>query len=242
MSTLIVPDPHEKFVTVQKILEEYKGKVSQFVFLGDWFDDWRSMPMGVEGTARTLATVAERPDCTLLWGNHDVQYALKNPRLRCSGYDASKHAIIDKFVTPEHWAKFKFSTIVEGAGTSWLVSHAGLHQSVFPSTVCSELTSIQDWLDEEASHVMKTCNVGRLPAPFAVGWARGGRDAFGGPLWLDWNQEFDPIEGIHQIVGHTPGDGVRTKIAKDSVNFCLDTNLNNVALVTDRGIEFRRVG
>src|SRR6185369_4930136 len=32
---------------------------------------------------------------------------------------------------------------------------------------------------------------------------------YGGLLWCDWNQEFMPMKGIHQIVGHTPQDWVK---------------------------------
>jgi hypothetical protein len=85
----------------------------------------------------------------------------------------------------------------------------------------------------------------------------------GGITWLDWTTEFQPVPGLHQIVGHTPGeftrgrhldpDGAEVKIEvrkatviEDmpgagrrpwrSLNWCLDTGLKQVAIVDDKGV------
>jgi hypothetical protein len=56
------------------------------------------------------------------------------------------------------------------------------------------------------------------------------RNAFGGPLWMDWSS-LEPISGIHQIVGHTPGDAVRKKVKPKSRNYCLDVGNASVAAI-----------
>jgi len=63
---------------------------------------------------------------------------------------------------------------------------------------------------------------------FVAGMERGGPAKSGGILWCDW-QSFEPITGIRQIVGHTPGHEVRYK--KGDV--CLDTHLHHYGLLED---------
>ena len=73
------------------------------------------------------------------------------------------------------------------------------------------------------------------------GRGRGGNSRVGGVVWLDWDREFKAIEGLNQIVGHTPGDGVRTVMLRDdtglivSANYNIDTHLNHVILVMEDG-------
>ena len=72
--------------------------------------------------------------------------------------------------------------------------------------------------------------------PWTIGRARNGSSPYGGPLWLDWNHEFEGFpneEGLWspQIVGHTQGVGVRMK--KGSIN--LDCGLKYCALVNYQG-------
>lgn len=81
---------------------------------------------------------------------------------------------------------------------------------------------------------------------------------WGGITWLDWYHEFQPIPGLHQIVGHTVDICARAKFLDNqgkvtrrdfrvptlirdiphlrstrwqSMNFCLDVRLDQVALI-----------
>jgi len=45
----------------------------------------------------------------------------------------------------------------------------------------------------------------------------------------------EPIAGIHQIVGHTPGDVVRKMVKPKSKNYCLDVRNASVAAVLADG-------
>ena len=70
-----------------------------------------------------------------------------------------------------------------------------------------------------------------------AGEDRGGAQGFGGPLWMDWGS-FAPIPGINQVVGHTPGDGVREKMERKSRNYCLDVgNASVAAILVDGELE-----
>lgn len=98
---------------------------------------------------------------------------------------------------------------------------------------------------------------GGRPWLFKAGSARGGPEPVGGVTWCDWDQEFEPTPGLHQIVGHTPASSVRITMLEDrtgvitrqtlaldanegkdvnrgesaSTNLCLDTRLRHVALL-----------
>ena len=62
-----------------------------------------------------------------------------------------------------------------------------------------------------------------------AGWVRGGDQAKGGCTWLDWDEEFEDIPGVPQIVGHTIGKEPRWKGA----SLCLDTQLRHYAVIED---------
>jgi len=44
----------------------------------------------------------------------------------------------------------------------------------------------------------------------------------GGIFWCDFNAEFEPIEGLNQIFGHTAGKNIRVRHTETSKNFCID--------------------
>lgn len=60
----------------------------------------------------------------------------------------------------------------------------------------------------------------------------------GGPMTLNWNWEFEPIEGVNQIVGHTCGPKVREKSGPSSQNWCIDVHNTGVVGWIENG-EFR---
>ena len=103
----------------------------------------------------------------------------------------------------------------------------------------------------------------------ACGAGRGGRELVGGITWLDWWCEFTPVPGLNQIVGHTPGVMAKAQLLRKgddqpalvnatsprvhryqsgnkstfaSVNWCLDSRLNQVALVQLQRIEIVDTG
>jgi len=208
MRTLIIPDVHEQHERVREIL---KGvECNQTVFLGDWFDSFQSTEASKRGTAKLLKEVAEIPTVTLLWGNHDVPYGTLHGPV-CSGHKYSTKQIIKSVGVP--WDRFK---LVAEVGP-WTLSHAGFR---------TEYEIRRAWQLQRTGYSL-------IIAPediyyFQVGWSRGGRADKGGPLWLDWNSEFESLD-VPQIVGHTKHKAPEWKGA----DLCLDTDLNHVAILDD---------
>lgn len=252
---LIIPDVHEKINKVKSILGKYPDAWA--VFLSDWFDSFDNQGQPTWNTFETtrwLADNIKNPQYTFVWGNHDLHYAFPINQMICSGWNPKKLEIIRNYLgdTQDGWKKFKLTHWIgpeptdeqrlNGENKEFLISHAGLH----PYFLNPILGFDKKWLaatEEEAMYKLRYEQ--QLSPLLQCGPGRGGRARIGGLVWLDWNMEFVPVEGLNQIVGHTPGDNVRTKVLRMpegefkgsvvSMNYCLDTHLRHVLLVLDDG-------
>jgi hypothetical protein len=83
----------------------------------------------------------------------------------------------------------------------WLLSHAGIHGERLDTLGSLGL------LEQLEREFARACT-GERSCLFEKGPDRGGLDRHGGILWQDWNGEFSPSTGFHQIVGHTAANGV----------------------------------
>ena len=103
------------------------------------------------------------------------------------------------------------------------MSHAGFHPV---------------WIKEpNVEKIMSRCEKAmdaakrRIVDPIlGAGEDRGGLQKFGGPLWMDFDN-FMPIPGINQLVGHTPDQDVRENCTTGSRNYCIDVRNASVAAI-----------
>ena len=117
----------------------------------------------------------------------------------------------------EHWKRFRLAHAEQG----WLLSHAGFHPVWIKEPTVERVLQRCDLAVQRAKrHVVDPI--------LGAGEDRGGLQRIGGPLWMGWDN-FMPISGVNQIVGHTPGDEVRKKITRKSRNYCLDVRNASVA-------------
>jgi hypothetical protein len=226
---LIVPDVHERLDRLAKALTpERASRVDEIIFLGDWFDTFDSFDrhrlLAVCHIIVRGVTMGgfELEDGTILptkWllGNHDCHYFFKHAAFQCSGYDPRKKEIIEEVIPPEVMREFMISTMVG----PYLVSHAGYREETFKYHA-----------DEDKA--LEWAHQGGFDALFGPGFARGGHQMWGGPTWLDWNDEFQHIPDLPQIVGHTQGKDIRTQGDYErNSSWCIDTSLRHVALVDE---------
>jgi len=191
MRTFIWPDVHNRCALLQLFLEKNDKNFDKGIFLGDFLDSHGDNEFIAEETALYLKTILYNPKYIFLFGNHDVTYSHLFGLYPCSGYTKEKQIAIDKVLIKEDWAKFSFAIEHQG----WLITHAGVHPSFFPKGFSfEELTR----LIERGIDIIP-----KIHPLFNAGWARGGMNNIGGFLWLDWNNEFEPIEGVKQLMGHT---------------------------------------
>ncbi len=217
MKTLIISDIHHRIVRAQKLIDAHP--CDRYVFLGDIYDDFGDDVLIAGKTARWHKEKLADEKNTFIWGNHDLPYAYwHNKDLKCSGNTRDKAEVINDIMERQDWAKIKFFVQVDG----WLISHAGLRPDFGDKD-----------LEAEASAAIKCADAIQPHWMIAAGYARGGGWALGGLTWLDWNQEFKPIPGIKQIVGHTPGKMPREKDG----NWCIDTHMRHAAIIEDGKLE-----
>ena len=222
MRTLIIPDIHNRTDHADHWLATQRH--DRVVFLGDYFDNFGDDVNDARRTAMWLRDRMEKNDDVFLLGNHDASYMFPlNPQLYCPGFTPAKARGIGEILRPEHWQRLR----IAHAEQRWLISHAGFHP------VWVEERTVE-WILGRCDDAMRQAKRGVFDSILGAGVDRGGALPFGGPLWMDWSS-LEPIAGIHQIVGHTPGETVRKMVKPKSKNYCLDVRNASVAAVLADG-------
>ena len=196
---LVIPDSHLKIEVIERGLRlAQKVRADYVVCLGDYFDDWASMPEQYYQMVDYLKkTMRSNPDLILLLGNHELNYL----GYRCAGY---KHEVVKDLYNFLHDNyRFNLSYAIDGV----LYSHAG---------VCTEWAKNNNVIGNTALRYKLTKNAGadfvadRLDKVtsfdvFAqVGPERGGHSA-PSPMWADLSELIvDALPNVKQVVGHTP--------------------------------------
>jgi hypothetical protein len=233
---LIIPDIHNKVTKLATILQNYDF-VEKVTSLGDWHDSFEHRTAWhAEETARIQKEFIENPNHDCLFGNHDIQYAFpKALGLGCSGSEEWKFPCIRRHMTPEMWKKVKLVQYLYLEGKTWILSHAGLSNFwAHPINGLDENYIVP--LCEEAIETLEGINsyINIVPDIVSVGRRRGGRHLVGGVTWCDY-RDFVPTPQYNQVFGHTIGNTPRKQIAENSENYCIDTNLDHVAILEDDG-------
>lgn len=147
---------------------------------------------------KTLSIVTEAEHGVYaLKGNHELSYL----GMPCSGYN--------KKIASGLWLDWEMTLLDCLWCEGFLISHAGVSQLLLDSLQ----TDLEGYLNKGSYE--------------QVGVSRGGTSHVGGLYWCDWFQEFSPVEGVKQIVGHSgyrPG-GVYEGILEKEGNYnvdCLD--------------------
>lgn len=235
--TVILPDIHQDHRFVEKVLERHDLRsLERLVFLGDYFDAKNPFFAVAESLERTLSIILrlirELGDrVVLLLGNHDVLYyfnredsglELTDRKQLYSYYGLPNRetlkVIASLDLTPM-WERIVLAHLEQG----FLCSHAGVTLDFW-----SRRRSIDENMDR--LNRLLPCLLdaqGDISPLFRAGFARGGDAERGGPLWLDWNQEFSEEIGIPQIVGHTVGVPFR----KQGRSYCLDAQQQGYGLL-----------
>jgi hypothetical protein len=229
MKTLIIADSHLKLDKLSAIL----GNVDydEAVFLGDWFDDQDdNVKMNLDAYS-FLETLMKNDNHHFVWGNHDLHYAYYSNVTACSGWKIEKWlALTDVMDMKLMESKFKFHHIVD----NWLLTHAGLTNQIAQKKIKGNITlkKIDNLLKRETPIAIKALYNKHRHWFYDAGVARGGRSEFGGIVWCDVNREFEPIEGIDQIFGHTPVSTTAPYMPSEG-DICLDTHLNHYIIMED---------
>jgi len=181
----------------------------EVIFLGDYFDQFDDSPEDAEKTARWVKRRLHLKGYYFIMGNHESQYRWpKCPWHKTAAGSRDKQEAIDSVLTKEDWAKMLFAVQRE----NWWFTHAGLHPRLFMHPVMGfSAQKVWDKLHEAEFQ----CEAGLYTRITDEQHHEGEMPS--GPLWLRW-QQFEPILGINQVVGHTPGNEPRILEVGDSGN------------------------
>lgn len=268
MRTLVISDIHHRFVSAQRLIDTVPH--DSVILLGDYFDAFGDKPDDANNTAAWLRDVVlPNPKITLLLGNHDTMYFWPHHHyFRCSGYTDWKRDAIAKELNAENtnnFERFKLYHIEQG----FFFTHAGLDNRVWKDLKRvfdekGDKTKLE-FVDEVLTHwvdlVKKQIGLNQRCELLGAGWDRGGMQQVGGINWVDFSS-FAPIQGINQIVGHTPHRVPDVKIQKQggaisvkdifefydhksfqppanplSINYALDTHSDHYMVIEDGEVQ-----
>lgn len=205
-NVLIIPDIHLNWERAEEIIAKIKH--DEVIFLGDYFDDWDDTPAMFRETVKWLEESIQKPNRIHMFGNHDQHYAFPYRTFQCSGYEQWKYFIVHDNFDKQLWGKVKWYHFLDNR---WLLTHAGLHKLNVPDAITTHYKNrekyikvLSDYLDDEIVKGFRAAGDGTGSWIFNAGLARWGQQRVGGITWCDYNQEFYPLQGINQIVGHTP--------------------------------------
>ena len=188
---LIVPDVHGRAFWHRAL--ELVDQVDQIVFLGDYLDPYShegiSFDLALEEFNKILEFKKEYPDLiTLLVGNHDMHYIIKD-FMDCSRRNT---AMLDQLHKLYNSNLDLFNLIhIED---DWLFSHSGVYKG---------------WMDKYEFTLedlnLKTFLGSHWPALEDLSWYRGGYNSVGSCVWADLRESVknELFPGYKQVVGHT---------------------------------------
>lgn len=195
MKYLIIPDLHHRWKTAEKIIAAEEHDI--VIFLADYFDNFDDNAKIAERTAIWLKESLTKPNRIHLLGNHDLPLIVPNNFTLCSGWTPEKHKVVNKVLDYKDYNKLiPFYHIQDG---NWLLSHAGIHPSIFEHPIRG--INLKD-IEFQCGKAFIDVRSGKRNDVFVAGMSSGGPHPFGGLTWLRWN-ELSPLKEFNQIVGHT---------------------------------------
>lgn len=212
-NTIAIGDIHGR-TNWKKIVEEHPD--DRIVFLGDYCDPYE--PMRNFNVLSNLLDIIElktkrKDDIVLLLGNHDMHYLYDEFSIGSRYNKGIAEPIKCLFEERREYFKFAYQ---EG---DTLFTHAGVSilwwNKYFKGKTGEAAPSIAEQLNNPTDEQLK--------AMFMVGYCRGGFSERGGIFWADLSETSDdPLNGIHQIVGHTQMMEIQTvSPSKDtSITYC----------------------
>lgn len=234
---LVIPDIHLAHDRAEKIISFVKP--DEIILLGDYFDQFDDTPQMVCETAEWFHWSVNQKNRIHLAGNHDIHYWFKdNEDQRCSGYEQYKSIAINDIVRPEDWKQLKFFHVLD----DWILSHAGVHphwidlirdNKGLPIEITKD--KLIKKLEMDSKECIKLSNQDRRHWFTIAGFSRSRSPYVGGLLWLDFDQEFKPIRGVHQVVGHTPDRyHVRWKFLKENADIVSESTYGAEPVLSDK--------
>lgn len=197
MKILVCGDLHTKF-DILKEVQERANKFDKVVILGDYVDDWDRPPAASENLLNAVIEwkLAEPEKVILLLGNHDLS-EWKAGKFLCSGFNRETYYLVKKIMD-----KYGSLFSVAWSYKDYLFTHAGITKK-WAESMGMKFETAAGWCDALNSLASEEFNGLEM-----TGAVRGGYQA-PSPLWADRVELIeDPIDGVVQVVGHSPIESI----------------------------------
>ncbi|MCK9428820.1 MAG: metallophosphoesterase [Candidatus Omnitrophica bacterium] len=204
---IVIGDLHGDIDIYREIKDKFKDYDK--ILVGDYVDSFNKTRKQQLLLIEEILQDIEQNKVIALKGNHELSY-LYPDTMGASGYASSFAASLMPLFSDMHRLLKPYELISEH---KILITHAGLTKRLIPydSNVLDDMNLLTLWLDQE----IRNLDHGMV---YNIGSARGGANPVGGIFWCDYQWDFDPIEGIRQVFGHTPGSSIRQR----GENYCID--------------------
>jgi hypothetical protein len=206
----------------------------KIIFVGDYVDAYDCSNVTIKHNLLDIIhfkkTLGDK--VVLLWGNHDVQYFVKNNI--CSGYRAEMQYDLQLIFT-ENLELFEMAYEIVNEEKSYLWTHAGVTSGWLKNLerdLWNPNYRFYDIVKEKNPQtIVEKLNFAwelRHVQIFAVDQDSGGSSLWGGPLWVrPRTLDKHPLVGVDQIVGHTYVKSVKTNVVENGEKHhyvdCLDS-------------------
>lgn len=245
---LFIGDIHGRIDALKKAANLAQELGATLISVGDIFDSYDQSIENQFECFRLLLDLRTEDKAVILPGNHDLAYVF--PRIHsCSGNKAITMAKMSETYngrTYKFWLEnLPYWIWIDPYGEMkdpLLVTHAGLTDSCFRSISPYEenlyIKNIPNLILSEEKYYGPDA-----PIYANIGYARGGNNNTGGIFWCDFNNEFEPIDNLNQVFGHTRAKnspGIRErKNLNSGTNFCIDClDLEDNFLLLDENGKF----
>lgn len=244
MKIIIISDLHNRVHWIESFLSSFPYRYDKVIFLGDYFDDYNDTLNDIYITAKWLKQSLKNPDRIHLCGTHDLWYRFPyNPFIDVSGNTTEKEKVINNIITLSDWNRLKLFHYEQ----NFLMTHAGIHSYIIDEYISKDKNAFSQYTNDSldtqqiidkivkpaTDKALQCVSKGHINSWLSVGFSRGGIQPVGGIIWLDWNEEFEPIPRLNQIIGHTELKMPTEKSTKDSKNYNLDTKNQHVGILED---------
>jgi len=188
-------------------------ELDMVIFLGDYVDSFDKKDAEVLSNLNNIIQLKkDYPDnVILLLGNHDLAYICQNYLI--SGFRFSMmHDLFALFQVNKKLFQIAFQI----KNTIW--THAGIHKGWWNLYVKPYITGKkEDRFSNKLINCKNQADYLNLMYAFnyeplyMISYYRGGTSKVGGPVWADRREVYTkPLEGLYQVVGHTPVNEVKT--------------------------------
>lgn len=209
MNAIVVGDLHGEISFYQQVRSMFDEKI---ILVGDLLDSLIFTRTEQYRLLELVLNDIEAGQTECIFGNHELGYLMK--RMLCTGHSSSFESRIIPFKS-RMWKLMK--PFIFDMENKVLITHAGLNSQLLheafslvpPAEHDMELIDLfltESWREPDDGII------------YNIGHSRGGSERNAGIFWSDYYADFNPVEGLSQVFGHTPGSDIR----KRGNNWCID--------------------